>query len=191
MASKTGIINLALRNIAASRITSATDGSKNANVANDLYDETLERCLRAGNWNFATHRVKLVQLAAAPVSGFKNAFTKPADWVRTVAVHDNDQGVGTVKFKLEGIGFLSDVEELWLTYVRLEVDPNQMTADFRDYFARELAKGMALSVAASNTVREENREEVKAAKGTALSVDAIEDIPEQQPQGSWVEDRPL
>ena len=103
MASDTSIANQAMRMLKANRITSLTDGSNNANAANDVFAEVREELLRSHAWNFATKRQKLAQLSTVPVFEFDNAYALPSDWIRTVSVHDNDAGAGTVLYREEEI----------------------------------------------------------------------------------------
>jgi hypothetical protein len=193
MASETGIINSALRKIGAARITTRTDGSRNANIANDLYDVVLESLLRSHNWNWAKTEAQLGRSTTEPIlkSGFRYIYIKPADWIRTIAAFDNDAAVGRVTYQLKASGFYTDAEEFYIDYVRLETDPNQMTADFREAFAQELATEMSTPIKAGKAIRDrlEKRggEDLVTAKGS----DAIEDDPEQMPEGSWVDDRQM
>lgn len=189
MASVTGIINVALRQLGATRITSLTDGSKNANVANDIFEPVRDSFLRSHTWNFATSRVQLAQLSTDPAFGFDNAFQLPADWLRTVSVHDNDAGVGVVPYRIEGDQLHADVEEIYLRYIKKVTDPNAMTPDFREALSYILAERMAIPVAESNTLRELMREGAERYSRLARSADAVEDYPEDFPAGSWVEDR--
>ena len=56
MPAETDIVNVALRKIGATAITALDDGSTNANIAQDLYDEIRDSLLRSHPWNFATKR---------------------------------------------------------------------------------------------------------------------------------------
>ena len=191
MATKTGLINEALIELGASRIISDTDGSKNANAANDVYDAVLERCLRIHYWNFAKTRLKLSRLTETPAFGFDYIYAKPPDWLRTKAIHDNDAGVGTVPYSLEAEGFHADALDLYLTYTQKVTDPNQMAADFRHYFSMSIAKTIAKKITGEENDREAMRVLESSALSIAQSADAIEDFPEQQPEGNWVLDRAL
>ncbi len=66
MASKVDIINRALTKLNAKRITSINDGTKNSSDAAAVYDGILEEVLASFPWNFASRRVILARLAAAP-----------------------------------------------------------------------------------------------------------------------------
>jgi hypothetical protein len=188
--SETDIVNRALRLLKAQRITSLTDGSNNANQANDVFTQVRDDLLRSHNWNFATKRAKLAQNSTDPTFEFENAFTLPADWLRTVTVHDNDAGTGTVLWKEEevaGVGVISSsADELWIRYVYRVTDINRMAADFQTALAYELAISLP---GISNLPASREAELEKRAKGKlrkAKHSDAAGSFPERRPAGSWV-----
>lgn len=194
MASDTGIANVALRLLKANRIVSLTDGSNNANAANDVFTEVRDDLLRAHNWNFATQRQKLAKSATAPVSGFDNAFPLPSDWIRTVNVHDNDAEAGPPPFYREeelddGGVIVTDVDELWVRYVYRVTDANRMASDFRMAFAYALALAIPgvsnLSAAREDALEGRARRRLNRAKHT----DAMGSTPERRPVGSWITSR--
>ena len=193
MADQVGIANTALRRLAANPIVSFADGTKSANCVNAFYEETRDDLLRAHAWNFATTRVKLAQLSADPAFGFDHAYGLPADWVRTVSVHDNDAGVGSIVFKEETQDdqnvLLSDAEDVYLRYVAKITDPNCMPPDFRRALSRALATAMALDLSGSNTIRDACDTEATKLLLRAKSADALGSSPEQRPRGSWATSR--
>lgn len=192
MASETGIINSALRKVGASRITSRLDGSRNGNIANDLYDIILEDMLRSHNWNWARTEIELAR-GGTPilVGGFKYIYTRPSDWMRTIAAYDNDAGLGRVTYRLKADGFYTSAENFFIDYVRLETDPNQMTADFREAFAHQLAMQMSTPIKAGKAIRDRLEKRGDRDLVQSKGSDAIEDLPEQFPEGSWVDERAL
>lgn len=189
MPGETDVINVALRKIGGERITSRTDGSKNANVANDIYDEVRDNLLRAHPWNFATKRVKLAQSATDPIFEFDHAYPLPSDWLRTISVHDNDAGHGTILFRMELIGtqraIITSSDDVYLRYVAKVTDPNQMTPDFRIAFENALARDMSIAIAASNSVYDRMEILANSSLNKARSNDALGASPELRPRGSW------
>ena len=186
MASKVGICNSALIKLGASTIMSLTDGSKNANLCNEQYARLRDDLLRSHPWNFAMKRAKLAQLATAPAFQFAYAYQLPADWLRTVSVHDNDAGAGSARYRIEGRTILADVSEIYLRYVGVVDDPNGMPISFQEAFAWRLAADLAQAVTQSTTVQEAMLQGLRPALATAKSIDAIEDFPDSQPQSDWV-----
>ncbi len=191
MASETTIINTALRRLGDKPITDRLDGTPAANVADTLFDDVRDALLRAHPWNFATSRVQLIQSVTTPVYGYDYQYKLPTDWLRTLAVHGNDAGVGTLSYKMEqdttdGAVIVSNANELWLRYVRRIIDPNIMIADFREALSYRLAADMALPITNSGTLRERLEAAFVAALRRARSIDGIEDFPDAMPDASWL-----
>ena len=186
MASEVGICNSALIKLGAASIMSLGDGSRNAALCNEQYGKLRDELLRAHPWNFAVARQKLAKLADAPAYEFAGAFQLPADWLRTVAVHDNDAGAGWVPYRIEGRTLLSDADALWLRYVRRVTDPNDMTASFRESLAWRVAADLAQAITQSSTIQDLMSRGFERSVVAARSVDAIEDWPDAQPPSDWV-----
>lgn len=192
MASDVGICNSALIKLgvgAAGRITSLTEGSPNANYCNEQFAKIREQLLRKHLWNFAKERGKLAQLGTTPVSGFDFAYQLPADFLRAVAVHDNDASRGTVRYEVKERTLLCDANEVWLIYVKKVTDPNQMDSMFRECFAYALARDLAVAITGSQPMQERMRANLKTEIREAKSADAIEDWPEEFPESPWVSAR--
>lgn len=192
MASETDIANVALRLVGGTRITSLTQGTPNANAVQDLYDHTRDRLLEYP-WNFATKRVQLAESATAPAFGYDNAFTLPSDWMFTISVHDNDEGVGTVDYREEQVGnqvvLSTDVESVYIVYTYKEIDTNIMTPAFRQALASALARDLAITIANSNTLEEQLGKRAIKDLARAKSLDAMGSFPEPRPRGSWANSR--
>ena len=191
MPGETEVINVGLRRVGAKRIISRTQtDSKSANLANDLYDEIRDGLLAGHPWNFATLRIQLAKVTAAPVFEYDNAFAFPSDWLRTISVHNNDGGKSTFDYRVEFQGsqhvVVTSSDEVWLRYVYRVIDPNFMNPKFRDALEYALARDFSIPLAASGSMYD--RYEAKAEKTLAIarSHDALGSPPERRPPGSWV-----
>jgi len=193
MPSKVDIANGTLRLIGASSITSFTDGTKNANVINDMYDDRLEELLRIHDWNFATKRVKLAQDATAPAFGWDHAYSTPSDWLRTVSLHDNSAGLGTIVWSEEqndsGNAILTDADDVYMAYIAKVTDPNLLPADFRLAFQYSLAAALAIPIASSNALEDTMERRALRQLMKAKSSDAIGSTPVSRPRGTWADSR--
>jgi hypothetical protein len=193
MTADVDVANFALVELGAKRITSLTDGSRNANVANTVYTLVRDRALRGHNWGFATKRQQLSRLTDAPAFGYDYQFALPADWLRTVSSHDNDAGMGSVEVKEETYNsqkvLLSNSDAIYLRYIARVEDPNLWTSDFVIVFAVDLAKVMAVSIPDSNTIRQELLDDYNRIVLSAKSSDSSGSTPERRPSGSWVNSR--
>ena len=193
MASDTDSANVALRLVGQTPITSITDGSVTGNVVDDLFTELLYDMLRSHPWNFATKRVQLARLSTAPTFEFDYAYAHPSDWLRTISVHDNDAGHGTVLYRTEQVDgqnvIVSSSDAIYLRYVYKVTDHNLMSADFRRAFQLALARDLAIPLASSNTMQEVYSREASRALARARSTDALGGFPELRPRGSWASSR--
>lgn len=179
------ICNSALIKVGAARISAFDDGSEEALACTEHYTRLRDDLQRRHIWNFAVGRQKLARLSATPVYEFDYAFQMPADWLRTLSVHDNESGLGTVPYRIEGRTILTGADQLWLRYVRRIDDPDKMTALFRELFALYMARDLSLVLAKSNQIRNIMEKRFRDALKKASSVDAIEDYPEDFPESLW------
>lgn len=190
MTSSTDIVNYALRALGANRITSLTDGTPNANAANDIYEMTRDHVLRQHPWNFATMRAPLAELDDGPSFGFDHQHALPSDWIRTISVHDNDAGLGTIEFKEEVYEnqkvIVSDSDTVYLRYVGRVTDPNLYPPDFVVALAVALAERLAVAIPNSVSLKDTLRKDVESLILGARSADALGQSPEKRPAGSWV-----
>jgi len=193
MASVTDVVNVALRLIGQTPISSLTDGSSTANVMDDLYTEARDQLLRIHPWNFATKRVKLAQSSNTPVFEFDYAYPLPSDWIRTISVHDNDAGYGGLYYRTEFLVnqnvIVCNSDQVYLRYVYQVSDPNYMTPDFRECLELLLARNAAIPISSSNVMFEALDKKFTKVLGRARSSDAMGGYPEMRPRGSWAKSR--
>lgn len=199
MSSATELVNAAIRKVGGQRITSLSDTLPSADVANDVYEIERDALLQSHIWNFAVTRAELNRLSSiTPAFGFNYAYTKPADCLRIVSVHDNDAGTGGMVYKSESIqnadsdwieAIMADPERIWLRYVRKVETVDLMTPCFREVLILRLAKVFATTSANSNTLFGVLDDQMKDAVRRARSIDGMEDFVDQWPEGSWAASR--
>jgi len=193
MPGETDVVNVALHLIGGTRIVDLGDGTKNANIANDIYTEVRDNLLRSHPWNFATKRVQLAQLVATPAFEFDFAYALPADWIRTISVHHNDAGFGTLLYRAEFLGsqrvIVASADQCWMRYIYQVEDPNQMDPAFRRALELSLAKDLSIALASSNRLQNDLDVQATRAINAARSADAMGAFPEMRPRGSWARSR--
>jgi len=90
--SKVDICARALVMIGAQPISSFTDGSTEALVASNVYEDILQASLTRHRWKFATNQKQLSLLSTAPVGRYEFAYQLPADpgvlQINTLTVND-------------------------------------------------------------------------------------------------------
>jgi hypothetical protein len=76
-------------------LTSFTDATDEALVANTIYEDVVTDCLAQHNWNFATGQKQLARLSAAPIDRWDAAYNLPTSpavvQVLTVTIDDVPQ----------------------------------------------------------------------------------------------------
>lgn len=193
MPSEVDVINVGLRHVGAGIIVSLIDGTNSANVASTIYEPARDNLLASHPWNFATKRIKLAQSSTAPAFEFDHAYPLPSDWLRTISVHDNDAGHGTVLYRMELIGsqraIVTSSDAVYLRYVARVTDPNAMTPDFLDALSKVLARDFSIPLTSSNTLYEQMSKAADRATARARSTDALGSFPELRPRGSWASSR--
>ena len=154
---KIDIASRALIMIGANPISSFTDGSTEALVVNNIYEEIVEATLTRHKWRFATGQKQLSLLSAAPTGRYEYAYQIPASplCLQIIAVTSNDHAIPYSRYEdkiyLDGYGSNSTV---FMDYV-FRQDEDQFPPHFRLALEYKLASIFAGSIARdSGMVRE-------------------------------------
>lgn len=101
------IVNLALVRLGTARISSLSDGSRNANEANAIYTLIRDEVLRAHPWNFATRKQTLEKRAANVLT--ISAITQANPGVVTYSGTDPEDGD---EYKIESVVGMTDLNDI-------------------------------------------------------------------------------
>lgn len=142
------IVNIALARLGESPIQSLMEGSVPANMASVFYDPARRAVLRDFNWNFALRTARLAKLQQTP-SGFRYAFSLPADCLRVVGFLDYDERTGGPGFVVRSGNFLTDREEAEIEYIADCTDPMLFDDKFVEAMSYKLASELAMPVKGS------------------------------------------
>lgn len=155
------------------------DGSNvdRARLASNLWPTVRRQVLRSYPWNCAVKRVLLSPDTTPPAFGFAYRFQKPGDWIRTLAVGDNDDDRGRA-WRTEGNYFLADDAEVRLTYVYDNDNPATYDAALVGALELAMAASLAYPVTKSSALAEQLSAEMRAAIQAGRSVDAQDDPPD-------------
>ena len=192
MASKTAIVNRALRRLGGDRLTNVeTDLSEPARVMNDIFQDVVDEILAEHPWNCALHRTTLAADAEPPAWGFQNAFTLPADPFCLRAWRlDEDHHGPRPKWKVVGRKIHTD--EPAPLYVELIVRVTD-TELFPAYLATAISARLAAEAAyrLTNSREKEEQEEKRAKEKLALarSADAQEGAADEVDEGEFIASR--
>ena len=121
------------------------------------YDRVLGFCLGLHRFSFSLSTRQLSRLVEPPSTGWKYAFTLPADRIGApIALTDDatDPRRYCVDFLLEGAEVHADAEALWAR-IRIIPHPRLWSGTFRQAFTMGLAADLALTVKRDKTLRQQ------------------------------------
>lgn len=189
MAGKVDIWNRALQKLGAKRVTSVSDTGVNGRACDACYDAVLERVLRKHRWNCSIKRASLAAELTAPTWGRANAFAVPADYI-TLANDYPEMASNSKDWLVEG-GFIltNDDAPLQIRYVSRMTDVNLMDGLLRETVSTEMAYEMCEELTQSNTKKADLRGDMKDIIALAKKANAIENVPMESPEDSWITGR--
>jgi hypothetical protein len=195
MTDRLALYNSALRDLGQRKLSSLSENVEARRVLDDVYDQTLKYCLEKGAWNFAIRTVLINPDVSVNVDfGFRYAFTKPVDWLRTVGLAADEYIRDPLLEYVDERGYWwADANPLYVRYVSNDpaygLDLTAWPESFTRYVELSLAHRIALGVTGSESTRERLAGEMKKAGTDAKSRDAMNDPPAFAPVGSWARAR--
>ena len=169
MASVVQICNSALNQLGASSITALTENSKNARICNERYETVRDAVYRSHPWNCLVKRVQLAQDSDTPAWGFSYQYTLPSDCLRVLQIKDYNSD-----YKIEGRKLLIDESEVYLIYLAMESDVNQLDVLLRETISACLAQDIAYAITSNLQVAKLMAEKYQAKLSEARHTDASE-----------------
>lgn len=193
MASQVSIVNRALIKLGEQTILLLTDNVAQARTMAALFDDTRDAELRAHRWKFALKRVQLSALADAPLFGYSFQYPLPSDYLALVQVGEVYVRTGIKQrapWSVEGGRIHTDIgAPLAVRYVSRVTDTAQFDALFVEVLACRLALEACEARTQSDTKYQRIVGQYERALREALRVDAIENPPDEIPDGSWLQSR--
>tara|TARA_R110000803_G_scaffold6885_2_gene22199 strand:+ start:392 stop:973 length:582 start_codon:yes stop_codon:yes gene_type:complete len=147
MASIVQICNSALNQLGASSITALTENSKNARLCNERYETIRDAVFRSHPWNCLVTRVQLAQDTDTPAWGFSYQYTLPSDCLRVLTILNYD-----ADYKIEGRKLLINESSVFMLYLKIETDVNQLDILLRETIAAGLASDIAYAITSNMAV---------------------------------------
>lgn len=182
MSDEVDICNYALIKIGANTISSLTENSPAARRCSVVYSQQRDYLLRGHFWNFATKRVQLAELSAAPEFEWENQFQLPTDFLRVIQIYNDPNA----PYKIEGDRILTNLSTLQLVYVYKVTDPNKFDPSFVEALTGAVAKELAYAMAASSQLAERAARDAKEALRRAKTIDSQEGSPTNMTANTFV-----
>lgn len=142
---KLSICNDALIMLGAQTLSSFSDGTDEAQVADRLYDDVRDTLLMQYAYSWSVKKVKLSRLVDAPINEWKYKYALPGDILGNPKAAFNVSAVGgnpVRDFEIYSGGFYTNYETVWIDY-QFRPEP----AIFPPYFVRLLKTACAAEFA--------------------------------------------
>jgi hypothetical protein len=194
--SQLALYNQALRFCGERRLASLAENREPRRLLDDAWDaNALRYCLEQGQWTFATRSAAIGADPDVTTSfGYRNAFGKPDDWVRTVGLCSDEYfNAPLTSYSDEGGRWYADIDPLYVRYVSNDAAFGADYAKWPDTFAMWVAAWLAEQIAPKLTGGEAKVALIeKKARGLlvdARSKDAMNQPAAFPPPGGWVQSR--
>lgn len=158
-------------------------------------DGAVDFCLEEGQWYFAMRGVRIdFEPSIEPDFGYRRVFTKPADWILTAAVCEEEFfRVPLVRYFDEAGFWYSDLDTIYVRYVSNDAlfggDMGSWPRSFYNFVAAHLASKIILKLGNDSVIKGEILKALKEAKKDAKNRNAMAQPTLFPAQGSWTKAR--
>lgn len=190
MPSKLSLYNGALREVGERKLASLTENREPRRVLDSIWDaDALVTCLSSGQWNFAMRSVRLdYSPSVEPDFGYRRAFNKPEDWVRTCGVCEDEYFRSPLLHYNDEAGYwFCELDTIYVRYVSSEygADYSKWPPNFTRYVESWLAARACMSLTQNQSKRDGLERDAEVWLVKAKSTDAMDEATAQLPAGSW------
>lgn len=192
MASRLGVYNNALSFLGERRLEKLTENREPRRALDAIWnDGFVDYVLEEGFWNFATRTVMLdYSTSISPPFGYNRAFDHPTDYIRLVAISDNEYFEPPLnRYDDEGAYWYADIDQIYIRYVSNDASfgggLSLWPETFSEWAASHLAFKTAPRLTRSATTVDELRKAAKKLLVDARSKDAMGQPVKFPPRGSW------
>jgi hypothetical protein len=197
VATQLGVYNSALQHLGQRILSSVSEDNESRRVIDNVYAQVVAECLSAGQWNFAKRTVSVASdTGITPNFGYSEVFSKPTDWVRTLALADDEylrNPLSDAAYKDEGSTWLADVTPLYVTYVSSDTGYGMFLsawpALFTLFVELTLAERVCMKLTSDKGLRKDLEIKRRFAKRNALNFDVMNEGTRYPPPGSVVSAR--
>lgn len=165
----------ALIRIGAAPITTFSDGTAEAEIADALFAPVRDALLSAYAWSFATGQVALTQLEAAPIADYSYAYQLPTDFLRALSAGTGTRGRG-LNYRIARGALHTDASAVVLTYI-FRPDEEEFPPYFDQALIARLAAEFTIPVTESTSRAESLFRLAEKEYERARQIDAQQDTP--------------
>jgi hypothetical protein len=190
-ATKLGVFNAALDELGDHAIADTGEGVERARVLNRRWDRAVEDCMNEASWNFLTESARIyADTGFTAEFGYAKKFDKPADWVRTLGVSEDEHfSFPHLAYEDKSGHWRAENEPIYVCYVSSDTGLAQLSnwpSAFTRYVEVELAARAAIKLAQGEGQKERIEKDRDAAKKKAKNIDAMDEVqPKFPPPSNW------
>ena len=192
MATKLALFNNALIELGHKPVSDTGETVTAARTLGRVFDGVVEECLANASWNFAMETIKATSdTGVNPGFGYSEVFAKPSDWLRTMAVSQDEYFTFPEINYFDDSNFWSaDYSPLYIRYVSndtgLGLDLTRWPQLFTRYVELELALRTCYKLTQSRELAKDIKIDRNKARLNAKNVDAMDEAnPKFAPPSSW------
>lgn len=192
MADKLKLYNGALLHCGERRLATLTDSTETRRILDAIWDDgALNSVLQASLWNFATRTIKYTyDPSIEPDFGYRRAFNKPDDWVRTVGMAEDEFFTSPlVQYEDEGGYWFANLDDIYVRFVSNDVkfggDLSLWPDNFTTYVEYWLASKAVIRISQSEARKASIDKDMKKALSDAKASDAMDQPAKFKPLGNW------
>jgi uncharacterized protein YneR len=186
------LYNGALAILGERKLASLSENREPRHQLDEIYSrDFVERCLRAGQWNFAIRSIKPESSTTiTPPFGHEFAFEKPSDLVRLAGFCSDEFFTNPITdYVTESDYWFAHQEDVYIRYVSNDseygFDFGKWPVDFTNWVEHELAERVAPRLTGLEYDSDKLANKVKKAKRDASATDAQEQGAKFPPPSSW------
>jgi hypothetical protein len=152
-------------------------------------------CLQMGQWNFAMRGIQLDYTPSIePEFGYRRAFDKPTDWVRTCGLSSDEYFREPLLDVVDEAGhWFAELDTIYVRYVSNDTEYGMDYSLWPENFARVIehyfAKETCIRLTQSQTRKTELDRDFDRCLLKAKSTDAMDEAASFPPEGSWTRAR--
>lgn len=196
MTDQLSLYNGALRNCGERKLASLSEGVETRRLLDDIWEGGAVRyALELGQWNFAVRTSQLTYSPSLsdPDFGYRYAFDRPTDLVRTIGVSGDEYfTLPLTAYRAEGAYWWADLDTIYVRYISdddqygndMSLWPQSFVKLFEAYLSRELCPRLK-NFSDTDRINAEFTRKLADAKAK----DAMEEPSAKSPPGSWTMSR--
>lgn len=182
------------------KLASLTENREPRHLLDDVWaDNGVRHCLEQGQWKFAMRTAQLTQDTDFTASyGYQYRFTKPADWVSTTGIwQDEYMTTPLLKYTDEAGYWYASLQTIYARWISDDENygtnyaawPDSFTEYVKAFFASKIIMKLAGAAGRREELLEPKRGVLATTRLEALNRDAQADPTKFPPEGRWVRSR--